>query len=158
MLSLDLLKTVESIAKIVESIVTTGAIVLGGAWAFVTLVLRREFSRRVEFSVDIAFVGLHRDQWLAEIIGYMENKGHVRHKVTDLTFWVRYIRVGDPAQYGDERINYQIEFPHMVGEIEGRPRSFVVPRARYTFVEPGIRQRYSHVVAIPCEEVRAGAW
>jgi hypothetical protein len=141
------------------SVIQALLLIIGGVWTFFALVLRRELAARVELSIDVPFIGVHKNYWLAEVVAYVDNKGLRRHKVVDFSFWVRYMTDRDSITYGDESINYQVVFPQEIenvcykvqAEIKEKRRSWVHPKAEYTYVEPGIRQRYSYVIAIPCD-------
>lgn len=143
----------------VLSVIQSLLLIIGGVWTFFALILRRELATRVEFSIDVQFIGVHTNYWLAEILAYVDNKGLRRHKVADFSFWVRYMTDRDSITYGDEKINYQIVFPQEIenitykvgSETKEKRRSWLHPKAEYTYVEPGIRQRYSYVIAIPCD-------
>lgn len=137
MSALDLLKAVESVATLI-------ALGIGGTWAYVKLVKRREHAPRIEFTVDIAFIGSQGGYWLVELLALVENKGLVRHLIREFAFDLRALRIDDPVREGSAEINGQTEIPHLVKRGAWIPKGW-----ESTFIEPGLRTRYSYVAALP---------
>ena len=131
---------------VLESFVTIIAIVVAGFWGYILFVSRREKEPRAEFEVDITFVGLHQEHWLVEVSATIENKGLVRHPVNNLRVVVRYLLEDDELVEGNERINYQVTFPHSIDErIEGKQRIMW----QETHIDPSLKYRNSYVTYLP---------
>ena len=127
-----------------ESLVTIGAIIVGAYFAYVKWVRRAEHNPRLEFSVDISFVGVHQDMWLVELLAHVENKGLVRHSITEFTFDLRGLDPEDPVKQGDSKINEQVEIPHLI-----KTGSWLPGNWASTFIEPGMMTRYSYTTSVP---------
>lgn len=132
--------------KLIESIVTIVGITVGGGWAFWKFVVHREGHPRIEFSVDVNFVGKQGDEWMVEVLGLMENKGNVPHKMTNLWFDLKYLKKGDDlaenARFGD-----QIDIKHLLKEGSWLPSVDEV----YTRLYPGISIRYNFIYKVPAD-------
>ena len=71
----------KDLASIFQSVATPLALIIGGAWAY-----RRYFSEEgnyphIETAADVVFVGQQGGFWIVELVGILENKGKVRHKI-----------------------------------------------------------------------------
>ena len=127
----------------------------GGIWGFIKSIERRERHPRIEFNIELDFIGIQGNSWLAEVSALVENKGLVRHKTSKFDFIVRYIEEKDPLKWGGEKINYQVMIPKLV-DIPDKfkdkgvtKRSFIPPKyTRGTYVEPGILQRYTYPISL----------
>jgi hypothetical protein len=83
----------------------------------------------------------------------VENKGLLRCYVHRLELSVRYLLRGDDLVVGDERLLGAMNFPHRAVKVE-----FVKPEWIWSYVEAGIRQRYSHVTHVPETAVALLVW
>jgi hypothetical protein len=128
----------------ISDIATVLALVFGGLWTYRLFIRRREDVPHIEFSVDVNFVGVQDDQWLVEILALLDNKGQVRHSISDFTFDLRCVSSDEALRHGGEGINYQLEIPHKLKEGSWMPRGWA-----YTFIEPGLRTRYSFISTVP---------
>jgi hypothetical protein len=70
-----------------------------------------------------------------------------------LDFSVRYLRSGEALTRGDEAILNATIFPHSAVKIQ-----FVKPEWEWSYIEAGIRIRYSHVSHIPADAVAVLIW
>jgi len=144
------------IAQIIMAIATAIAFLFAGIWGFIKIIERRERHPRVEFNIELDFIGIQGNSWLAEISAFVQNKGLVRHKTREFDLKVRYIEENDPLKWGGEKINYQVmiskivDIPEKYKDKGVTKRSFIPPKyGGGTYVEPGILQRYTHHVKIP---------
>jgi hypothetical protein len=101
----------------------------------------RENHPKVSFDVGLAFVGVHRGQWLTEVVAEIENRGLVEHEVHNFKFEVLYLRGDEQLQESQESDRQQIIIPTRL-------------KAGYwikspTVIDPGVRARYPFVVALP---------
>ncbi|MCB9450933.1 MAG: hypothetical protein H6672_05805 [Anaerolineaceae bacterium] len=135
----------ETITQIVQALVTSLAIVVGGLWALRKYVFQREGSPRIDFSVDVNFVGVHKDCWVIEILGMLKNHGGVPHKITDLSFNLRYFDTTDSLVEGPDDINQQLLIPNISKRGVWTPARSKEPM----IILPGVTLRYSYLHWIP---------
>jgi hypothetical protein len=134
----------KEIAELLQAIVTTLAIIIGGVWAYWIFFRRREHHLRIEFTVDLSVVGIQDEKYILEVIAHIENKGLVRHKIHNFEFSVRYLNATDDIVNGVNEKNLQVRMPH---DIENRG---LIPASwGYTFIEPNVRQAYSYITSVP---------
>lgn len=125
----------------VESLATALALGVGAYWTYTRFIKQRENYAFMEFTVDMYFVGKQDGQVIVELIAYLENKGKVQHRFSDLTFDLALMSQDDPVR-SSPKYSGQALFPHE------RPRRAWVPSGTY-FIEPGIKAKYSYVAEIP---------
>lgn len=132
--------------KLIESIITILGITVGGSWAFWKFVVHKEAHPRIEFSVDVNFVGKQGDEWMIEVLGELENKGTVPHKMTDLKFNLKYLKADDHAE---ENANYggQIDIKHELKDGSWLPSIEGI----YSRLYPGITMRYNFIYKVPAD-------
>jgi hypothetical protein len=110
--------------------------------------LRRHEERahvpRVDFRVDVRFVGSHQDAWITEILAFVDNKGLVKYATQSFTFELRALLESDPLVTGDDSIGFQTEIPHVL--VTG---SWIPEGWSNTFIEPGMETKYSYVTSVP---------
>jgi hypothetical protein len=129
----------KNIAAIAQASAAVAAACVGGAWAYMKFVYRREKEPRAEFDVHLDFVGLQGDRWLVEASAIVDNKGSVRHPVRKFELHLRYLLRDDPLTGGQETINFQPLFPHSIKQLLWQE----------TFIDPQIRHRNSYIACIP---------
>jgi len=131
-----------------QAVATTLALVIAGIWAYIKFIYRREKEPRAEFTIDLEFVGIQGNEWLAEISANVENKGLVRHPVRNFKVVLRYLCAADKVSDGGENIKFQVVFPHSINErIDKKERLLW----KDTFIDPGLRYRNSYVTFVPVE-------
>ena len=130
--------------QILQAAVTLLAGAAAGVWAIIKVRKRREHAPRLEFTVDVNFVGTHGDSWLVELVALVHNKGLVRHLIREFSFDLRALHQDDPVRYGTDKINYQTEILHLLKEGSWVPKGW-----EGTFIEPGLQTRYSYVAHLP---------
>lgn len=113
-------------------------------WAIVKTVRRREHAPRLQFAVDIQFVGVQDGQWLVELLALVDNNGLVRHTIREFTFDLRILYARDHIKEGDQAVNGQTLIPNKI-----KTGAWVPSAWEGTFIEPGVQTRYSFVSAIP---------
>lgn len=137
------LESLNHLAGAIESIATVIALGVGAYWTYTRFIKQRENFAFIEFTVDMNFVGKQDGKWIIELIAYLENKGKVQHRFSDLSFDLAALFKTDPVR-SNEQYGGQAFFPH---EIAKRPW---LPPGSY-FIEPGLKAKYSHVVHVPEE-------
>jgi hypothetical protein len=152
-MTLDLaqLDQAEKAAEIFKASAEELAVLVGAGWAFRKYVLRKEDELRIEFLVDVGFVGTQGGYWVAEVLGLLCNKGLVPYQVHDLYFDLKSLDEKDPMVRGSDDIKQQLNFPHVV---EGKTLWLPGPNSssgedRLAILPPGVSMRYNHVCAVP---------
>ncbi|MCG7549324.1 hypothetical protein [Pseudoalteromonas sp. Of7M-16] len=117
--------------------------VIGGLFAIYKFYRRDEHFPRVQFDVEINFVGKEDDKHVVEIVAYLDNKGVVPIKLTELEFSLRGLKSGEPLEEGDNKINKQLKLPHKI-----KDAPWIADMWEHTFVYPGVRTRYTHAAIV----------
>jgi len=132
------------VAGAIGSLATVVALGIGAYWTYTRFIKQRENFAFIEFTVDMNFVGRQGGSWIVELIAYLENKGKVQHRFSDLSFDLAALFRHDQLQSNSELYGGQAIFPH---EIARRPW---IPAGSY-FIEPGLKNKYSYVARVPEE-------
>ena len=127
-----------------QSIATTLAIIVGGAWAVRRFIIEREAHPHVEFTADITFIERRVDWWIVELTSTLENKGKVLHRIEKFGFELLGLYADDPIETAPE-FGDQVHFPHLITRGSWLPKRF-----GYFFIEPRVKATYSHIARIPC--------
>ncbi|MER5228261.1 hypothetical protein, partial [Streptomyces flaveus] len=69
---------------------------------------QREHAERIDFGVEVRFVGVHGEDWLVELAAMLDNKGQVQHATNHLTFELRWVYPDDPLVAGSADIGGQV--------------------------------------------------
>ena len=117
------------------------ALIIGGLWAYIKFVYRREQEPRAEFDVDLNFVGIQNNHWLIEASAYVENKGSVRHPVRNFKMDIHYLLKDEQPIEGDKDINFQVKFSHSIKRT----------LSEETYIDPQLRYRNSYITVVPTE-------
>jgi hypothetical protein len=133
----------DHLASALSALATIIALVVGGAWTYQRFVRTREANPKIEFEVNVEFVVRQQGLWIAEALAFLENKGLVRHDITEFSFSIRYLLAGDPIEASKGFLAY---VPH-----DGGSGSWLPPDWGNTFIEPGLRTRYSALIRVPAE-------
>ncbi|MGB6037163.1 MAG: hypothetical protein WBG42_12900 [Cryomorphaceae bacterium] len=136
------LLTIENI----ESIVTISAILIGGIWAYFRFRKTREDHPKVQIELNLTLLGIEGDRCLLECEATLENKGLVRHSFKEFTFDLLHFSSTSEYKRGDERVNHQVVFEK---EAVNRKVSWIPGDWNYSFVDPGIKQRYTYLADVP---------
>jgi hypothetical protein len=141
---MDPLELTKTTAETAKTLVETFAIVVGGIWAYRRFIRRREDYPLINFAVDIKFVVRQDSSWIVELEATIENKGVVQQRIQEFGFDLRCLREGESISDGDEKINHQINFGTKL-----KTGSWLPPAWNWTFIEPGVRQVYTHIASVP---------
>lgn len=139
----------KEIAEATQAIATTIGIIIGGAWVLRNYVFQREYFPRIDFSVDVNFIGVHKGEWLIEVLGLLNNRGQVPHTIQSFRFELRCLSKGDALIDGDAAIRGQVVFPHVIKENSWIPAIEGVGM----IIHPGVSLRYNYVYRIPEDTV-----
>ena len=146
----------KNIFDAIQAITTSLAIIIGGIWTYFRFIRHRESCSKVSFDVDVRYIKKINKAWIVELIALIENKSLVRHKIvtSDFTFSLRYLTGEDQLlneQIGKKETK-QLEFPHELELVKDKEKpQWMATEHGYTFIDPGVKQKYSHVVIIPLE-------
>jgi hypothetical protein len=124
-----------------SSLGTLFALIIGGYWTYKHFIDFREGAPKIEFTVDVSFIHKQAGRWIVEVIALLDNKGRVAHRMEKLTFDLRYTLPDDPVENKD---GFLVYVPHK--ECTG---SWIPLDWKCTFIEPGVRTRYSSVASLP---------
>jgi len=127
-----------------QSIATCIAFAVGGWWTYKRFGVEREGVPRVEFTVDVRFVGTHGDHVVLELIANVTNKGKVRHEIRDFKYELLYINADDELPLRRSSLGHEIDYSRVAAS-----GSWLSPGFEYTFVEPGTAVKYSNSAAVP---------
>ena len=143
---------IEDFSNLVTSI---GAIVaiLSAITAGIIFLWKREWRTRLQMTVGVDSFSKIEKSFLIEPFCTVENKGLLRCYVYKLDMSVRYILNNDKLEQGSEKLLQATKFPHKAVKIQ-----FVKPEWEWSYVEAGIKVRYSHVIHIPEETVAILIW
>jgi hypothetical protein len=124
-----------------HNIFEIGTILFASAWFLITA----QFHQRIAFDIDCKFASVIGKERLVEIQFLFENKGFVEHRLWNLQCSVDTI---DPAaeivrKSGTE----EVVFPKKLLAV----MNLVPDYYGYYFIRPGIRQIFTHIIAIPAK-------
>jgi len=131
----------KDITAALQSVITSIALIVGGFWAYQKFRFRREREPRAEFDLDVFFAGAQAGRVLIEVNAFVENKGSVRHPVSDLSITIRHLLDSDLIVDGTEEIKGQVATPHGVKHMLWKE----------TYIDPGLRYRNSFITSVPGE-------
>lgn len=136
-------QALSNIASAIQSFATAASLLVGGLWVYRRYIREAEDFPHIESDADIVFIGRQDGYWIVELVGILENKGKVRHRINSFEFDVHALYSGDPAEPRD-KLGGQVEFPRAV--LNG---SFLPSGAKSFVIDPGIRAKYSFLGRIP---------
>jgi hypothetical protein len=125
----------------ISSLATTIGLIVGGVWTYRKFIDFREAAPKIEFNVDLSFIRKQGGCWIIEVIAVVENKGRKAHLMKKFTFDLRYTLPNDPIKAEESFLAY---IPNKACE-----GSWIPANWGGTFIEPGLRTRYSSVASIP---------
>jgi hypothetical protein len=148
--SLELVKTVVGIAKdAIEAL----AVIVGGWWTYNRFVRNRLDHAHIGFDLGLRFIAKQGDNWLVEVEAELENKGSVRQQLYQFEFRLRYLNRTDALKLGSPDILKQVDVKHLAAQ-----GPFFKDDWKYAFLEPGTKQRFTHVAKLPVTASSALVW
>ena len=129
-----------------KTIATALGILIGGGWAIWKFILVKETFPKLDFKVDVNFVGKQKEEWLIEILGFIENKGMVPYEISNLIFDVKYLLNTDTLQENpkyDEQIDIKniLNSKSWISSIsDSKPKIY-----------PNISMRFNYIYKVPPE-------
>jgi hypothetical protein len=137
------------LAETINSLVSAIAILFGGIWVLYRFGLHREAHPRIEFDLELRYLGSHKSGTHVEVAAVLTNRGQVRHWINQYSLDLRVLKSGDPVVAGGPDLLCQTEFPHQLLDNQ----SLVSRSMDATFVDPGITQHYTFVTSVPADTV-----
>ncbi len=114
---------------------------------------KREWCSRIQLQICVETFGYANGSLIVEPVCIVENKGLLRCYVHRLKMSVRFLKPEDVLKAGGKEITGATEFPH-----KALTTDVVQNEWEWSYVEAGIKQRYSHVTHIPQESVAVLVW
>lgn len=136
------------IFEAIESVVTVFAIAIGGIWAYIRFSRTREDHPKIQMDLDLEFIGIEGNRIIIECQATIENKGIVRHEISEFTFDLLHFSPNDEYRRGGEKVNNQVFFQK---EQENRNKSWIPGDWYYSFVDPGVKQKYTYLADVPAD-------
>jgi hypothetical protein len=127
----------------IASMATTISLVVGGIWVYRRYIREEEKYPHIQSSANMEFVGKQDDFWIVELIGTLENKGKVQHKISQFNFDLNAINDDDRIEVSKEW-GGQVSFPHKILD-----DSFLPHKLDFFFIDPGVKAKYSYIVRVP---------
>lgn len=138
------LEELKTISEIVQTWISSLAVFVGGGWVLWRFVLQRESHPKIEFGLELQVLGQVRDTLLVNVVAVIANRGTVRHYLRDFWFVLNHLSDDDRIRIGGPEIDGQVQFN------EGSRRCYWIQAdKRKYFIDAGVTQRYTHVMAIP---------
>lgn len=132
----------KNLAAAIQSIATALSFIVAGYWVYLRYIRQQENFPNIEFSADVNLIGEQGNWYIVELIGIVENKGKVQHKMEEFEFDLNAINSQDAIDVSDDW-GGQVNFPNLV--VKG---SFLPRRFKFFFIDPGIRAKYSYVARV----------
>jgi hypothetical protein len=76
----------KDLAALFQSLVMAASFIVGGVWVYRRYIFQQENFAHIESATDIILIGEHSDYWVIELVGILENKGKVEHKIENFNF------------------------------------------------------------------------
>jgi len=134
------------VSEVIKNLAEATAIVFGGGWAFYKFILLREKHSKTELKLELEILGIQKDSIIVELVAICHNKGSVREYIDTFTFELLLLSKNDNISLGDKEILNQLVFKKHINEQRWVPKKW-----EYTFFDPGIELRYSHVTYLPLD-------
>lgn len=139
-----MLEQLGQLSSILQAVVTTVAIVVGGWWTYLKFGWQLERYAHIETAAEIEFIGRQGNSWIVEVRAVLTNKGKVEHRIANLAFDLVALRSEDPVATDPERWGGQVDFPHEVAR-----GSFLRSDLDFFSLGPGLTAKYSYVANAP---------
>jgi hypothetical protein len=137
------IETWERLTSIIQSVVTFLSIIVAGSWAYRRFIIQQERYPNINFTADINIIGKQNNEWVLELIAFIENKGKVQHKIKKFNFDLNAIFKNENLTTSDEW-GGQVDFTHPITE-----GSFLPQATKFFFVDPGTTAKYSYIAKLP---------
>ena len=131
------------LADVILSSAQLAVVTIGALWAFWRFRLERTHVPRVDFNLDCRFYGPQNNEFIAEFLLSINNKGLVIHRFHDVLLRVRGIEEGQDLAFLKDN-EPRLAFPVLL------VNDNVIYKRKHSriFVEPGINQTLTYVSKI----------
>lgn len=133
----------KDLTEILNSILTTLSIIIGGGWVFYRFILQQERYPNINFSTDILIIGKQDNYWIIELIAIIDNKGKAQHRMKDFGFDLNALFVDDKVKT-IEKWGGQVDFPNRLTF-----GSYLPKHQSFFFIDPGTTAKYSYITKVP---------
>lgn len=129
--------------EIVNSILMSLSILIGGSWVVYRFVLQQERYPNINFTTDVNVIGIQDGHWIIELVAEVENRGKAQHRMKEFGFSLNVMYAHDKVERV-EKWGGQVDFPtkYLWG-------SYLPKHLKFFFIDPGTSAKYSYVTAIP---------
>lgn len=128
----------------IQNVFAAAGILAAGAWAFFRFVLQKEGHAKLEMNLDCQAFRSRSTGYLVEIIVFVENKGVVRQELP--TFKISLFYLPYDADLTKPHDSGQVLFERALVDKDIVPNWW-----EWTFVDSGVKQRYSFVTWLPMD-------
>jgi hypothetical protein len=125
-----------------SSIVTILAILLAGIWTLYRFGISRERYPKLQFELDLRYLGSSGDKNIVELVAAITNKGITRQYIHDFKFNILVFDDDMPFDLSDERIEKRLKFK----DIE-KGLNWDAPEHK-PFIDGGMRREFTYVTAL----------
>lgn len=132
----------KNLAAALQSFATAISFIAGGIWVYFRYIRQQENFPNIEFSADVDLIGEQGDWFIVELIGIIENKGKVQHKMEEFEFDLNAINSQDTIDVSNDW-GGQVHFPNLVAKGSFLPKSY-----SFFFIDPGVRAKYSYIARV----------
>jgi len=136
------IETWEKLTSVILSVITSLSFIIAGIWAYRRFIIQQERYPNLNFTADINVIGKQNNEWLVEVLAFVENTGKAQHKIREFWFNLDLIYKMDPLTLSP-KWGEQVEFTEFI------ERSFLPEHIRFFFVDPGTTAKYSYIAKIP---------
>lgn len=140
--------------QLAESILKSLAILIAGLWVIFKFIINRDHSPKIQFELDVIFLGRQDGKILIEVVAKLLNKGKVRHVFDEFNFDIYTLNKEDEIVNGGEDINYQVRFKKSnplrptENEVSTNNIQWVAPQWNKAFVDPDVEKKFSYLTSI----------
>ena len=132
----------KNIASAVQSFGTVSLGLLGGGWAYWKFGIKQDRYPHIETSAEICFIGKHNNEWIVELVTFVDNKGSAQHRMEEFSFDLSALnydeQLTDADAYGG-----QVLFPHSI------KKGSYLGHYKYFIVDAGVKAKYSFITRVP---------
>ncbi|TIL43717.1 hypothetical protein [Mesorhizobium sp.] len=138
--------TVQPMVTLAESVIQSAAILVAAWWTYNRFIKQEESHAHIETSAEIVVKGRQGDDWIVELLAFVENKGKVAHKMKKFNFDLNTISCQKPIGTSDSW-DGQVHFPNDTAKGSMIPSHF-----QYFIIGPSVKAKYSYIARVPISE------
>lgn len=127
------------------NIVSSVAISVAGIWAYFRIRRERTHTPHIELDIDCQLLGPQKNDYLTEIIVFVNNKGLIRQDFESMRLRIRGIAEDTDLQFYTEG---RVEAPIKLIDVDIIKKK---EKENFLFVEPGVRHLITYATKIPVQ-------